>query len=76
MALNLASLIKLGKKVLVGMVLNYKDKFDTTITSINKKLADLRNKFTNFESDHAISKNINITLSSQLTEVERKCFAN
>ena len=41
MALNLKSLIKLGKEVLASMILNHKDKFDTTLTNINKGLTDL-----------------------------------
>ena len=64
MALNLESLMKLGKKVLAGMILDYKDKVDTTLTNINKELADLRNKFTKLESDLDINKNINSKLSS------------
>ena len=73
---ELESLMKLGKKVLAGMVLDYKDKFDTTLTNINKELTDLRNKFTKLESDLAVSKNINAKSSSQLTQDERKCWAN
>ena len=76
MAFNLESQMKLGKEVLAGMVLDYKDKFDTTFTNINKELTDLRNKFTKLESDLAISKNINSKLYSQLTKVQRKCWAN
>ena len=76
MALNLESLMKVGKEVLTGMVLDYKDKFETTLTKINKEQTDVRNKFTKLESDLAISKNINSKLSSQLTKVERKCWAN
>ena len=68
--------MKLGKEMLAGMVLDCKEKFDTTHTNINKKLTDLRLKFTKLESDLAISKNINSKLSSQLTKVERKCWAN
>ena len=76
MARNLESLMKLGKEVLVGMVLDYKDKFDITLMNINKELTDLRNKFTKLESDLTISKNINSKLSSQLTKVETKCWAD
>ena len=76
MTLNLESIMKLDKEVLAGMVLYYKGKFNTTLTNINKELTDLRNKFTKLESDLVISKNINTKLSSQLTMVERKCWAN
>ena len=46
MAPNLESLMTLGKEVLAGMVLDYKDTFDITLTNINKELTELRNKFT------------------------------
>ena len=39
MALSLESQTKLGKEVLAGIVLDYKDKFDTTLANINKELA-------------------------------------
>ena len=63
---------KLGKEVLVRMVLDYKERFDTTVTNINKELTDLRNKFSKLKSDVSISKNINNKLSSQLTKFKKK----
>ena len=51
MALTLKSLMKLGKEVLAGMVLDQKDKLDTALTNINKEVTDLCNKFTKLESD-------------------------
>ena len=54
------------------MVLDYKDKIDTTLTKINKETKDLPNKFTKLEFDLAISKNINIKLFNELTKVERR----
>ena len=75
MALNMESLMNLGKEKLGCMVLDYKDKFGTTLSNINKELTDLRNKFTKLESDLAISKIVNSKLSSYLTRVERKCWA-
>ena len=73
---ELGILMKLGKEVLAGMVLDYKDKFDTTLTNIKNELTDLRNKFTEMESDLVISKNINNKLPSQLTKAERNIWAN
>ena len=58
MAPNLESLMTLGKEVLPGIVLDYKDKFDITLANSNKELTELRNKFTKLESDLVISKNI------------------
>ena len=46
MALTLTSLMKLGKEVPAGMVLNQKDKLDTAVMNINKEVTDLCNKFT------------------------------
>ena len=63
---------KLGKEVLVRMVLDYRVRFDTTVTNINKELTDLRNKFSKLKSDVSISKNINNKLSSQLTKFKKK----
>ena len=51
MALNVESLMKLGKEVLAGMILDYKNKSDTTQMNINKELTDLQNKFSKLESD-------------------------
>ena len=76
MDFNLELLMKSSKEVLAGMVLDYKDKFDTAHTNIKKELTDLRNKFTKLESNLAISKNKNSKLSSQLTNVEKMCWAN
>ena len=76
MAFNLELLMKSSKEVLAGMVLDYKDKFDTAHRNIKKELTDLRNKSTKLESDLAISKNKNSKLSSQLTNVEKMCWAN
>ena len=76
MAFNLELLMKGSKEVLAGMVLDYKYKFDTAHTNIKKELTDLQNKFTKLESDLAISKNKNSKLSSQLTNVEKMCWAN
>ena len=62
--------------MLVRMFLDYKDRFDTTVTNINKELTDLRNKFSKLKSDVSISKNINNKLSSQLTKFKKKLWTN
>ena len=53
MALNLESLMKVGKEVLAGMVLDYKDKFETPLTNIKKELT--------YETN---SRNLNLILLS------------
>ena len=39
MVLNLESLLKLGKEVLAGMVLDHKDKVDSTLPTTTSKAA-------------------------------------
>ena len=51
MALTFKSIMKLGSKVLEGMVLDQKDKLDTALTNLSKEVTDLCNKFTKLESD-------------------------
>ena len=66
------SVTKLGKEVLVGIVLDCKGKFETPLTNINEKLTDLRHKLTKLESGLAISKNLNNKLFRQLVNVKKK----
>ena len=66
------SFTKLGKEVLVGIVLDCKDKFETPLTNINEELTDLRHKLTKLESGLAISKNLNNKLFRQLVNVKKK----
>ena len=51
MTLTFKSLMKLGRKVLEGMVLDQKDKLDFALTNLNKEVTDLCSKFTKLESD-------------------------
>ena len=75
MAHTLASLEKLGKSDLTGLVMDYQNKFDSVLNNINSELLDL-NKFTKLESDLEISRNINNKLVDQVTRLERKCWEN
>lgn len=44
------------KNVLAGKVLDYKKRFDSTLSTINFKLKDLKPNFNKFECDLAISR--------------------
>ena len=46
------------------------------MNNINSELLDLKNKFTKFESDLEISRNVNNELAAQVTKLERKCWEN
>ena len=65
-----------GKSDLARLVMDYQNKFDTILNNINSELLDLKNKFTKFESDLEISRNINNKLVEQVTRLERKCLEN
>ena len=58
------------------MVLDYKERFDSTLSAITDELKELKTDFRKLESDLAISRNVNDKLTKQLILVERKCWAN
>ena len=62
MAYSLSFLIKLTREELANIVVDYQHKFDNSLDSINAELLELKTKFTNTESDFAISININVKL--------------
>ena len=68
--------MKMNKDVLVGMVLDYKESFDSTLSAINDELKELNTDFHKHESDLAISRNVTEKLKKQLILFERKCWAN
>ena len=76
MACSLSSLIKLTRKELTNIMLDYQHKFDNSLGSINADLLELTTKFTKMESDLVISQNINVNLVERLVVTERKCWAN
>ena len=65
--------MKTNKDVLAGMVLDYKERFDSTLSAINDELNELKTDFHKLESDLAISRNFNEKLTKQLILLERKC---
>ena len=66
----------MNKDVLAGMVLDYKERFDSTLSAITDELKELKTDFRKLESDLAISRYVNNQLTNQLILVERKCWAN
>ena len=76
MSLTREILMKMNKDVLAGMVLNYKERLDSTLSAITDELKELKTDFRKLESDLAISRNVNDKLTKQLNLVERKCWVN
>ena len=72
MSLTRETLTKMNKDVLAGMVLDYKKRFDSTLSAITDELKELKTDFHKLESDLAISQNVDNKLTKQLILVERK----
>ena len=68
--------MKMNKHVLAGMVLDYKERFDSTLSATTDELKELKTDFRKLESDLRISRNINNKLTKQLILIERKCWPN
>ena len=66
----------MNKDVLAGMLVGYKERFDSTLSAINDELKELKTNFHKLETDLAISRNVNGKLTQQLSLVEKKCWAN
>ena len=73
MSLTHETLMKMNKDLLAGMVLDYKERFDSTLSAIIDELKELKADFHKLESDPAISRSVNGKLTKQLILVERKC---
>ena len=49
------TLMKMNRDVLADMVLDYTERFDSTLSAINNKLKELKTDLRKFESNLAIS---------------------
>ena len=63
MSLTRETLMKMNKDVLAGMVLDYNERFDSTLSAITVELKELKTDFRKLESDLAISRNVNDKLA-------------
>ena len=64
-------LMKMSKFVLTGMILDYKEKFDSALSTINDEIKQLKVDFCKLESELAISQKVNGKLRQQLALVEQ-----
>ena len=65
----------MNKDVIVD-ILDYKEKFDSTLFAINDELKELKTNIQKLETGVAICHNLSETLTQQLILVERKCWKN
>ena len=68
--------MKMNRDVLAGMVLDYKERFDSTLSARNDELNELKTDFCKLGIEPAISRNVNEKLTQQFILVERKYWAN
>ena len=79
LSLTRETLMNMNKDVFAGMMLNYKERFDSTLSDISyqlKKVKELKTNFLKLETDLAVSRKINKRHIQQVNLAERKCWAN
>ena len=76
MSLTRETLIQMNKDVLTGMILDYKERFNSTLYTITDELLELKIEFRKLESVLAINWNVNDKYTKLLILVEKKCWAN
>ena len=79
MALNEATLRKLGKEEIIKLSPEYQSKFDSTLSSVNDiktDLFELRKYYEKLESAIKITKQVNTKLCDKMKFLERQCWAN
>ena len=67
--------MKMNKVVLAAITLDYKDRFDSTLSAITYELKELKTSFCKLGSDLAVSWNVNGKVTKQVILVEKKCWA-
>lgn len=76
MVYSLSSPIKLTRKELTNIFLDYQRKFDNSLGSVNAELLELKSNFTKMKSDHVISRNVKVKLVERLVVTEQECLVN
>ena len=78
MALNEATLRKLGKEEIIELALEYQSEFDSTLSCIDDiktELSELRKYYEKLESD-TITKQVNTKLWDKMKFLDRQCWAS
>ena len=83
MAHNKASLMKLNRKDLLRITLDYQRKFNSILDDLKQNIADLKSDLSGLKSDFSklaaymqVTRNVNSKLSERLVTMERMCYAN
>ena len=65
----------MSKDDIITLPLDYQDKFNSTLTNINKDIGELKYKFEKLGSELVVSKSANSNLCKKITTLERQCWA-
>ena len=64
----------LNKKQTIDLFLKSQEQANTTIVSLTAEIKRLNENFQKLESDVFVVKNVNNTLSKQMSSIERQCW--
>ena len=83
MSLSEATLKKLSKDEVINLLLDYQNKFETTLTRINtdlsglrQDLSDLKENYIKLESELSVARQVNNKLKEHIVSLERQCWSN
>ena len=83
MSLSEATLKKLSKNEVISLLLDYQNKFETTLNRMNtdlsglrQNLSDLKEKYIKLESELGVARQVNSKLKDHIVSLERQCWSN
>ena len=72
MSLTRETFMKMNKDVLASMVIDYKERFHSSLSVVNDELKELKTDFCKLKSDLANGRNVKDKLTKLLVLVEKK----
>ena len=83
MSFSEATLKKLSKDEVINLLLDYQNKFETTLTRMNtdlsglrQDLSDLKENYIKLESELSVARQVNNKLKEHIVSLERQCWSN
>ena len=83
MSLSEATLKKLSKDEVINLLLDYPNKFETTLTRINtdlsglrQDLSDLKENYIKLESEFSVARQVNNRLQEHIVSLKPQCWSN
>ena len=83
MSLSEATLKKLSKDEVINLLLDYQNKFETTLTRMNtdmsglrQDLSDRKENYIKLESELSVARQVNNKLKYHIAFLEHQCWSN